>query len=60
MFARPWQQSNPPYPGPDPIHLNADGWYFWDEIWCDEHGPFATREECVENLITYCALNCLT
>ena len=30
------------------------GWYFWDEVWCNRHGPFATIEECEEGLRNYC------
>lgn len=29
------------------------GWYFYDESWCDTHGPFATRGEAIENLVNY-------
>jgi hypothetical protein len=29
------------------------GWYFWDEIWCNLHGPFSTFEECSEALKNY-------
>lgn len=24
------------------------GWYFWDETWCNAHGPFDTIEICEE------------
>lgn len=28
------------------------GWYFWDEAY-DYHGPFATKEECVDACKAY-------
>jgi len=40
----------------DPVHRNIeDGdWYFWNEVWADEIGPFGTEEECREALTKYC------
>jgi len=30
----------------DPIHQNKDGkWYFWDETWAFEKGPFDSEQE---------------
>ena len=30
----------------DPVHQNGDGkWYFWDETWADECGPYDTRAD---------------
>ena len=39
----------------DPIHQNKDGkWYFWDECWDFEEGPFNTKEEAEKELDEYC------
>lgn len=37
----------------DPIHKKGDKWYFWDEVWIDEIGPFDTRKQCEENTQLY-------
>ncbi len=29
----------------DPIHEKEGKWYFWDENWSLEHGPFQTEDE---------------
>lgn len=26
--------------------IGKPGWYFWDETWCNAHGPFGTIGEC--------------
>jgi len=40
----------------NPIHQNADGkWYFWDEIWVNEIGPYETREEANTAINEYAA-----
>lgn len=32
---------------PDPVHRNKDGkWYFWNETWPKEVGPYVTEEAC--------------
>ncbi len=36
---------NPIHCVPAPEGDLLPGWYFWDETWCNRHGPFATREE---------------
>jgi hypothetical protein len=29
----------------DPVHRHTDGsWWFWDETWADEHGPYESRQ----------------
>lgn len=43
----------------DPVeYLTHDpggpGWYFWNEIWVDNYGPFNTEEEAREALNKYC------
>jgi hypothetical protein len=30
---------------PNPIRQYKDGWYFWDEAWCDKYGPYKTKIE---------------
>lgn len=46
----------------DPIHQHTqekectpiDGqWYFWNEVWGDEEGPFYSRDEAYQALIKY-------
>ncbi len=33
----------------NPVHKNADGkWYFWNDIWGEEVGPFDTKEQADE------------
>lgn len=40
----------------DPIHQNEDGkWYFWDEVWAFEMGPYDTEEAARTALDEYCA-----
>lgn len=29
----------------DPIHQDAEGWWFWDEMWTERYGPFTTEME---------------
>lgn len=64
MLPSPWRATNPyvynPSSPSDPIRCEADGWYFWDETWCDKHGPFATYKECSYMLVAYCDANGLT
>lgn len=39
----------------DPIHKNDnDKWYFWDEAWADEIGPYKSEEEARKKLKEYC------
>lgn len=36
------------------VHVHSDGsWYFWDETWMDEIGPYATKEECDKSVKAY-------
>lgn len=36
----------------DAVHFRDGVWWFWDECWADEYGPYdtekAAREACVE------------
>lgn len=46
---------SPFYQKLDPVHLNADGkWYFWDETWSFEEGPHETEAEAKVALERYC------
>lgn len=37
------------------VHLCEDGkWYFWDEVYFDELGPYDTKEECQTAFDKYC------
>lgn len=29
----------------DPVHQDAEGWWFWEETWADRQGPFGSRTE---------------
>jgi len=41
----------------NPIHQNEDGkWYFWDEVWCDEYGPFDSEQEAINECNMYCEI----
>jgi hypothetical protein len=39
---------------PDPVFQKIDGWYFCDEVWADEYGPYETEDECRIQLANYC------
>lgn len=40
---------------PDPAFRDPQTgeWWFWDETWCYEQGPFDTEEECRASLAEY-------
>jgi hypothetical protein len=38
----------------DPIYLDYNGWYFYDETYCNVSGPFPSWCQCVIALIRYC------
>ena len=35
------------------IHKKDNKWYFWDETFADEYGPYQTEEEAVIKLSEY-------
>lgn len=38
------------------VHAHSDGtWWFWDEIWDDEYGPYSSREQAENACINYAA-----
>lgn len=38
----------------DPVHQNENNkWYFWDEVWAFEEGPYDTEREAREALGEY-------
>jgi hypothetical protein len=37
----------------DPVHERSDGWWFWDETYCQRCGPFDTEEHAKEALTYY-------
>jgi hypothetical protein len=40
---------------PDPVHSHPDStWWFYEETWADENGPYSTEEECRTMLLKYC------
>jgi len=40
----------------NPIHLESNGWYFWDETWAHEYGPYSSYAECYTGMIGYCRM----
>jgi hypothetical protein len=41
--------------GPDPLHEHADGtFWFYEETWALENGPFSTYDEAYNALAEYC------
>ena len=38
------------------IHEKEDGWYFYDETWSNEYGPYDTKEETKIALDEYCLI----
>lgn len=43
---------------PDPVFQHEDGsWWFADEVWADEYGPYETEEQAREQLLAYCEAN---
>ena len=37
----------------DPVHFDAQGWWFWNEVWADRLGPYESEAECVAALKAY-------
>lgn len=37
----------------DPVKEYDDGWYFWDETWAEQYGPYRTEAEAREELDDY-------
>jgi len=37
-----------------PVHQEKGKWYFWDEVWSDRLGPYATEQEARQALAEYC------
>ena len=37
----------------DGIIKDPDGWWYWDEIGMERHGPFKTKEECKQSFEAY-------
>jgi hypothetical protein len=33
--------------------VTAVGWYFWDECWCEAHGPYDTQHKAEKALAKY-------
>lgn len=39
----------------NPIHKKIDGnWYFWDEYWAKEYGPYNTEQGANDAWSKYC------
>ena len=42
-------------PVKDPVFKGKDGfWYFWDETWTDDYGPYDTKEIARDRAEDYC------
>ncbi len=40
--------------GVNPVHPHEDGtWWWYDEVWIEEFGPFASKEDADNSCITY-------
>lgn len=39
----------------DPVVVNDEGYWFWDETWSDIHGPFPSEEVARKELELYAA-----
>jgi len=39
----------------DIVHKYKGMWYFWDETWSFEHGPYPTEKAAESALHSYCA-----
>lgn len=38
----------------NPVHQHKDkSWWFYDELWCDEYGPYDTEQSCITGLKKY-------
>jgi len=37
----------------DPVNTEDGKWYFWDETWTHNYGPFDTEQLCEEQLKKY-------
>jgi hypothetical protein len=35
------------------VHQDEQGWWFWDEVWCDRYGPFACHDWAVAAMVWY-------
>lgn len=41
----------------NPVYKREDGtWWYWEESWCDENGPYATEAEALKECTRYCAV----
>lgn len=39
---------------PNPVECINGKWYWWDEIWVTQFGPYDTKEEAEKECINYC------
>lgn len=40
----------------NPVHYRDGAWYFWDETWSNEYGPFARASAAHEAIERYARL----
>lgn len=53
LLAEDWEPEID-YTTQEPVYQRADGtWWFWDETWAFDHGPYATEEKARERLKDY-------
>lgn len=38
----------------DPVRKLGEFWYFYDETWANEYGPYDTEEEARKDFAVYC------
>ena len=38
----------------NPIQQDTDGWYFWEETWAEQQGPFDSKREAKKAWREYC------
>lgn len=39
----------------EPLHSDEQGFWFFDEVWCDRHGPYPTLDEAKTAISAYAA-----
>jgi hypothetical protein len=56
LVRKPFEETNVcTYSGDgNPLHKHVDGWYYFDETWVYENGPFTSEEDAYESLHAYC------
>jgi hypothetical protein len=53
FFAKPDPEGGIDAWAPDPVHCDAEGWWFWDETWANRFGPYETESIAEERCYEY-------